>query len=534
MRLYMPKDEKGDIFMKKLILSIMVFFFVFLNFNVLFAALKADFGGTGRYGAVGFSIGNKGYIGTGYNGSTYFKDFWEYDLNANTWTQKAEFGGNTRFSAVAFAIGDKGYIGTGNDGSTALKDFWEYDPNANTWTQKAEFGGNTRFSAVAFAIGDKGYIGTGNDGSTALKDFWEYDPNANTWTQKAEFGEDKRYGAVALVIGNKGYVGTGFNGTTVYKDFWEYDPDTNTWEQKTDFGGEPRFAAVSFSFGNTGYIGTGINGSIYYKDFWEYDSINNTWTRKSNFEGTERYGAVGFAIGNKGYVGTGADQQTGYKDFFEYNQDRDAIPDEFTFIDQTEVAWSKDITSNTITVSGLSEPATISITGGTYSINGGSFTSENGTVNNGDTVSVKQTSAATSNTKTDAELTIGDGSDTFSVTTKYMMDVGDSDPFCFIATAAFGSPMAHQVEILRQFRDRYLLTNKFGREFVRWYYRNGPIAAKFIQDKPVVKTAVRAALYPLIGFSFLLISGYWPLAMIVFLLSILFFYRFKTREARTT
>ena len=482
----MPKAEKGDVFMKKHIITIMVFFFVFLNFNVLFAAPKADFGGEGRYSAAGFSIGNKGYIGTGYNGSSYLKDFWEYDPSANTWTQKAEFGGGGRYGAVAFAIGDKGYLGTGRDGSMYFKDFWEYDPNANTWTQKAEFGGGGRYGAVAFAIGDRGYLGTG------------------------------------------------FNGTTVYKDFWAYDPDTNTWEQKTDFGGNSRYAAASFSFGSIGYIGTGINGSIYYKDFWEYDSINNTWTGKSNFEGGERYAVVGFSIGNNGYLGTGASQQTGYNDFFEYDDDRDVMPDEFTFIDQTDVAWSKDITSNTITVSGINAPATISITGGTYSINGGSFTSESGTINNGDTVMVKQTAASSSQTKTDATLTIGEGSDTFSVTTKYMMDVGDSDPFCFIATAAFGSSMAHQVEILRQFRDRYLLTNSFGRKFVRWYYRNGPVAAKFIQDKPVVKAAVRAALYPLIGFSFLLISGYLPLAMIGLLLSILFFYRFKTRETKAT
>ena len=32
---------------------------------------KADFGGTGRNGAVGFSIGSKGYIGTGYDGSAF-------------------------------------------------------------------------------------------------------------------------------------------------------------------------------------------------------------------------------------------------------------------------------------------------------------------------------------------------------------------------------------------------------------------------------------------------------------------------------
>ena len=87
---------------------------------------KANFGGTARYGAVAFSIGNKGYIGTGYDGS-YKNDFWEFDPSTNAWTQKANFGGAARFSAVAFSIGTKGYIGTGYDGSYK-NDFWEFGP----------------------------------------------------------------------------------------------------------------------------------------------------------------------------------------------------------------------------------------------------------------------------------------------------------------------------------------------------------------------------------------------------------------------
>jgi len=59
-----------------------------------------------------FSIGNKGYIGTGYDPS-YKNDFWEYDPTANNWTRKADFLGSARQLAVGFSIGNKGYIGTG-------------------------------------------------------------------------------------------------------------------------------------------------------------------------------------------------------------------------------------------------------------------------------------------------------------------------------------------------------------------------------------------------------------------------------------
>lgn len=105
---------------------------------------------------------------------------------------------------------------------------------------------------------------------------------------------------------------------------------------------------------------------------------------------------------------------------------------------------------------------------------------------------------------------------------------------CFIATVAFGSPLAGQVEILRQFRDRYLLTNNPGQKFVVWYYRNGPTAANYIKDKPLVKAAIRAALYPLIGFSLLLISGYLPFVIIGLLLAAFLFFRFRPKKLNAT
>jgi hypothetical protein len=206
-------------------------------------------------------------------------------------------------------------------------------------------------------------------------------------------------------------------------------------------------------------------------------------------------------------------------------------PDQFTFTDQTGAALSTVITSNTITVSGITSTTPISITGGTYSINGGPYTSADGTVNPEDAVTVQQTSSESHSTTTDATLTIGGISDTFSVTTiSGSNSSSNGGGGCFIATAAFGSPLAGQVEILRQFRDRYLLTNDLGRKFVVWYYRNGPVAANYIKDKPLVKAAVRLALYPLIAFSYLLISGYFPIFMVGFLLSILLFFRFKQKN----
>jgi len=93
-------------------------------------------------------------------------------------------------------------------------------------------------------------------------------------------------------------------------------------------------------------------------------------------------------------------------------------PDQFIFNYETGVKLNTVVTSNTIAVSGINAAAPISITGGKYSINGGVYTNASGTVNNGDTVTVQQTSSGSYLTTTVATLTIGGVSDTFSVTTK--------------------------------------------------------------------------------------------------------------------
>jgi hypothetical protein len=205
----------------------------------------ADFGGLAREGAVsfGFAATGKGYIGTGFDGTAaaYHSDFWKYNSSTNAWTQKANFGIHivtdtalVRAYAVGFAIGTKGYVGTGYNGTTYYKDLWEYDPATNVWTEKDDLPGTgtvERKDAVGFSIRTKGYIGTGSYGATATpttyyKDFYEFNPAGaigTQWTAKADFGGGLRASAVGLSIGAIGYIGTGYDGTTTpptyYKDF---------------------------------------------------------------------------------------------------------------------------------------------------------------------------------------------------------------------------------------------------------------------------------------------------------------------------
>ncbi len=69
---------------------------------------------------------------------------------------------------------------------------------------------------------------------------------------------------------------------------------------------------------------------------------------------------------------------------------------------------------------------------------------------------------------------------------------------CFIATAAYGYYSSEEVQALRLFRDRYLMTNSFGRAFVAWYYLVSPKIAAHINSHPGLKPLVRAGLMPVV------------------------------------
>ena len=142
---------------------------------------RADFSGDARYLASGLAIDGKGYIGLGATvreATSYFQDFWEYDPTADTWSKKADFGGVGRTGAVSFSIGKNGFVGTGLAASTGLDaqaDFWSYSPANDTWTRLTDYNTTGRYNATGFSIENKGYL-TGGQFGLLLKDLWEYQP----------------------------------------------------------------------------------------------------------------------------------------------------------------------------------------------------------------------------------------------------------------------------------------------------------------------------------------------------------------------
>ena len=93
------------------------------------------------------------------------------------------------------------------------------------------------------------------------------------------------------------------------------------------------------------------------------------------------------------------------------------------------------------------------------------------------------------------------------------------DKSCFISTAAFGSNMATEVQIFRNFRDHFLLQSDLGRQFVKTYYKYSPPLANMISESEILKFIARLFLYPLYFFS--LISLKWGFLESLFVLVVL-------------
>lgn len=70
---------------------------------------------------------------------------------------------------------------------------------------------------------------------------------------------------------------------------------------------------------------------------------------------------------------------------------------------------------------------------------------------------------------------------------------------CFIATAAYGTPMASEVRTLCQIRDQYLVPNPVGKTFTKMYYKFSPPLARAIRNNDRARAGVRLILYPVIA-----------------------------------
>lgn len=88
--------------------------------------------------------------------------------------------------------------------------------------------------------------------------------------------------------------------------------------------------------------------------------------------------------------------------------------------------------------------------------------------------------------------------------------VSKSGPGCFVATAVYGADSTI-VKWLRRYRDEILSRSRVGRQFIRWYYRNGPALADYVSGRIPLVWFSRLG----VGVLSLLASIHWALSKIL-------------------
>jgi hypothetical protein len=81
-----------------------------------------------------------------------------------------------------------------------------------------------------------------------------------------------------------------------------------------------------------------------------------------------------------------------------------------------------------------------------------------------------------------------------------------TDDACFLATAAYGSLLDAHVVVLREFRDRILMSTRGGRLLVGIYYDVSPQLADLVRENQLLRAAVRFALLPFVMLAYFVLK----------------------------
>ena len=265
---------------------------------------KASFGASGRHGAVGFSIGNKGYIGLGQinsgPGIADFHDIWEFDPASNSWTQKADYPGVFTSYAGAFAYETEAFIV--ND------QCFKFDPTGNNYIELAlppVYVGYTPFAQIdsmAYFFSASNQVETFD-----MKNFvWDNFPTNSSLFHYDAFNFNERIICIGNVPGED-FAMHEFNFEDSTFSLISYFPDT-----------------VNLAH----LVGCELNGFAYFalcadhhesvgKVCWRYDFGNDSWLQLKDFPGTGRRYFAHFQIGERFYFGAGTNG-TNHNDLWEF------------------------------------------------------------------------------------------------------------------------------------------------------------------------------------------------------------------------
>jgi N-acetylneuraminic acid mutarotase len=265
---------------------------------------KASFGASGRHGAVGFSIGNKGYIGLGQinsgPGIADFHDIWEFDPASNSWTQKADYPGV--FTAYASALGYESKAFIIND------QCFKFDPIANTFTDLGLTPTSLGYAPLAQIDSMAYFFNLSNEVATfdMKNQVWDnFSTNSSLFTYDS-FNFNERIICMGKVPGED-FAMHELNFEDSSFSLISYFPDT---VNLAHLVGSELNGFAYFALGSSDSFGVG-------NVCWKYDFGTGLWTRLDDFPGTGRRYFAHFQIGERFYFGAGTNG-TNHNDLWEF------------------------------------------------------------------------------------------------------------------------------------------------------------------------------------------------------------------------
>lgn len=180
-----------------------------------------------------------------------------FQCNAQSWFQLPSVPSPGRDDAVGFAIGENGYLFSGLvDGIGLSNTVYRYNAKWRTWTQINDFPGKPRQYAQVIEADGGAYIIGGNDFTAeGLNDCWFFD--GSTWTQKADLPGIGRWGTTGFKTKDGFIVATGNTKIGVTNEVWKYVFSKDEWQKLDTFPGIPRRDATNLNVYGKHYIGSG-------------------------------------------------------------------------------------------------------------------------------------------------------------------------------------------------------------------------------------------------------------------------------------
>jgi hypothetical protein len=202
----------------------------------------------------------------------------------------AGFPGINRFHPAFVAKDNKLYVGLGSSGSANLRDWWEYDIATDAWTQKTAFTGDRRHHPYYFTVNNEIYVGLGHGNSNSgqnliYSDWYRYDVPSDTWIQMASLPSYARVAGSHFALNGIGYVLAGqnqFHATPTNNEVWAYEPVSDTWTQMPDCPSGGRWAPGAFVADGMAFFGFGENiQGVNERDIWGISLVDFISTSES-------------------------------------------------------------------------------------------------------------------------------------------------------------------------------------------------------------------------------------------------------------